>query len=260
MLDFQCYGNKINEFSILTYSEAYKSGISVVGGKAYSISKLYHNGFCVPDGMIFSVDFWKHIRECDSKKCLDRAIHFLTDSINGNRYAVRSSAVGEDSESHSWAGCFESVLDVLKNDLFSAILICGESLNGRRAKAYQSLHSKIAPITEIGILVQQFIEADWSGVSFSANPITGNRNEYVIEMQSGKSGSVVGGYGESVTIVLESNSLEFDSPKGIPNHLCLNLINILIDIQKLWEVPVDVEWVIQKEKIFVTQVRPITTI
>ena len=184
----------------------------------------------------------------------------MANYINAKKYVVRSSAIGEDSNDFSWAGCFESILDIKEAQLEDAIIKCGKSLNSERVQAYQKLHNNINMIEHIGILIQEYIEAEWSGVCFSSNPITGNEKECIIEYQKGKSGSVVGGYGEPTTLVVDKDNKTVNKESDMPYNLINQIFEEVKRIYNIWKVPIDVEWVIKDKKLYITQVRPITTI
>lgn len=249
-----------DKLNYMKYIEAYKSGVNEIGGKAYSIAKLSENNINVPKGVVLPKQIWKHFEETEDIEFLKNIIKETSNYINSKKYVVRSSAIGEDSSEFSWAGCFESILDIEKTQLESAIIECGKSLNGKRVQAYQKLHNNISKIEYMGILIQEYIEAEWSGVCFSSNPVTGNEEECIIEYQKGKSGSVVGGYGEPTTIIIDKNSKNVNDEIDMPVNYINQIFDKVEEIYNIWKVPVDVEWVIKDEELYITQTRPITTI
>ena len=252
--------NKKINLNFLNYIETYNKGINEVGGKAYSIAVLNKNKINVPKGIVLPKQVWQYIEKNDDKFFLENLIQDIVNFIGAKKYVVRSSAIGEDSCECSWAGCFESILNIDENKLAKSIIECGNSLYGERVKAYRKLHNNVEKIKEIGILIQEYIDADWSGVCFSANPVTGNDNECIIEYQKGKSGSVVGGYGEPITLIINKGSKEFREK----TEISVNNINLILKsmdkIYDIWKVPVDIEWVIKNNVIYITQARPITTV
>lgn len=253
--------NKENNSNFLNYIETYNKGINEVGGKAYSIAVLNKNKINVPKGVVLPKDVWKYIEKNKDASFIQELVKDIVRFIGTKKFVVRSSAIGEDSRECSWAGCFESILNINETQLADSIIECGNSLYGERVKAYRKLHNNVAEIKDIGILVQEYIDADWSGVCFSTNPVTGNDNECIIEYQNGKSGSVVGGYGEPTTLIINKESIEFDEEE---TEMSINNINLILksmnEIYAIWKVPVDIEWVIKEDTIYITQVRPITTV
>ncbi len=248
------------KLSYMKYNDAYKSGVNEIGGKAYSIAKLSEYNIEVPKGIILPKQIWKYYEKTEDKEFLRNIIKDVSNCIKARRYVVRSSAIGEDSKDFSWAGCFESILDIEETQLESAIIECGKSLNGQRVQVYQKLHNNINKIEHIAILIQEYIDADWSGVCFSSNPVTGNEEECIIEYQKGKSGSVVGGYGEPITVIIDKNNKTVNEETDMPVNYIRKIFEKVKEIYNIWKVPVDVEWVIKDEKLYITQTRPITTI
>lgn len=248
------------DINFLTYSEAHKMGVDVVGGKAYSIAVLNENGIIVPKGVILPKEIWKQYETTKNEEFLKIIVDKIVDYIKADKYAVRSSAVGEDAKDLSWAGCFESILNISAEQLKDSIIECGKSLYGERVRVYKTLHNNIKNIEDIGILIQEYIDADWSGVCFSSNPVTGNDKECIIEYQKGKSGSVVGGYGESTTVIIDKNIGMAKEKSDMPSSYINTIYKKISKIYQIWKVPVDVEWVIKESNLYITQTRPITTI
>lgn len=244
---------------VLTYQQAYSKGIENVGGKAYSMSRLYKYNINVPKGIILPKENWQHIKNCKNQGCLEKIVNEIKKVLDCEKYVVRSSAIGEDSKDYSWAGCFESILNISSSELKKAIIECGESLYGKRAMAYKELHTGTKAIKDMGILVQEYIDADWSGVAFSINPVTGNPKEYVIECQIGKSGSVVGGYGDAITLVINKDNINERQNDKFPDDILKIIIKNIKQIQNIWKLPVDIEWVVKDKNIYITQTRPVTT-
>lgn len=117
--------------------------------------------------------------------------------------AVRSSAVGEDSASHSFAGQLDSFLRVVRGDVEQRVLDVIASAFGERALLYRRLHGlPLAPV-RVAVLVQAMVEADRSGVLFTANPTTGDRAEAIIAAARGSGEGVVSGTAEADVLYLE---------------------------------------------------------
>lgn len=248
------------ELNYLKYNESYQCGVNEIGGKAYSIARLSVYNIDVPKGIVLPKQIWNYYEKTENKEFLRDIIKDISKYINAKKYAVRSSAIGEDSSDFSWAGCFESILDVETSQLERAIIECGKSLKGERVQTYRRLHNNINKIEYMGILIQEYIEAEWSGVCFSSNPVTGNEEECIIEYQKGKSGSVVGGYGEPTTVIIGKKNKIVNEETDMPINFINKIFEKVKEINSIWKVPVDVEWVIKNEKLYITQTRPITTI
>ena len=108
--------------------------------------------------------------------------------------AVRSSAIDEDGAGASFAGQHDTYLGVSGADqVWWAIARCAASFAGDRALAYRRRTGLGAPPGRAAVLVQLLVPADASGVVFSANPVTGARDEIVVNAAFGLGESVVSG-------------------------------------------------------------------
>src|SRR5439155_13537289 len=159
---------------------------SLIGGKAFNCAQLRQAGIPVPDGLVVPSD------------ATDADIESLPgdpwfDSLPaGTLFAVRSSGIGEDSEGHSFAGIHETQLNVGRDQLVEAVLVCRRSAQSDQARAYRRArhleHERVA----IGVLVQCMVPAVTSGVAFTINPVTG-ADELVINAAAGLGEALVSG-------------------------------------------------------------------
>lgn len=108
-------------------------------------------------------------------------------------FAVRSSATHEDQESASAAGMHATLLNLMREDeVLDAIKICWSSLFRPRVLSYLRTMDEDVPVS-VGIVIQAMVPADVSGVLFTANPLTGDSGEIVINAAYGLGSSVVDG-------------------------------------------------------------------
>lgn len=221
--------------------------------KGIVICNLYKNNFNVPYGIIITEENIKKI--IDFKFNIDNIIHKY---LKSSAYAVRSSANVEDSKEYSWAGCFDSYLEIPSNQLTSKILECYNSKYNDRVNFYKKINNINTPIN-MNILSQKYIPGEYSGVCFSINPMTGDKNEIIIDIQKNKSGNVVSGKGESITIIYDKILKRTINQVSIRNEIIDLIINNIIDVNKIFNYPIDVEFVITNNEFIFTQVRPITT-
>ena len=143
---------------------------SIVGGKAFGLSRLIEFGVSVPLGFVIPKTVLIYFNANGMlpdgfTEELNKAISTL-DSEN---IIIRSSAIGEDSKSHSFAGQLDSF--VVKNELESAqkaIQSCWEGLGNDRVLAYQKISG--IKLTEMGVVIQEFVEAEYAGVTFTQSP------------------------------------------------------------------------------------------
>lgn len=240
----------------------------IVGGKAYNLDILTKNGINIPK--------WVVVTSVDEDIDIDE----------NKLYAVRSSAVGEDGSGNSFAGQMESYLYVKPQDIKNRIQDVINSANSERIRFYREQNGLSNDNIKVGVIVQEMINSEVSGVAFSSNPITGKRNSIVISSVFGLGEGLVSGELNADTFVVEGNSIEknivekpykivFDEAKGFgtkqlanenPNEQSLSDVQIKEIVQKvkeiveIYEKPQDIEWAYEDGKLYILQARPITTL
>jgi rifampicin phosphotransferase len=112
----------------------------------------------------------------------------LASGLGAGRFAVRSSGTAEDLEGASFAGQYETVLGVPLEGLPGAVREVFSSAAAPRVSAYKAARGEAS--TDVGrsrmaVLVQVMVEADASGVAFTADPVTGVREEAVVTAVQG---------------------------------------------------------------------------
>ncbi|MGY2743934.1 PEP/pyruvate-binding domain-containing protein [Arthrobacter sp. UYCu723] len=186
--------------------------------------------------------------------------------------AVRSSATAEDLPFASFAGQQDSYLDIVGADaVIDAVRRCWASLWSERAVAYRSATGISHRDVGLAVVVQRVADAVTAGVLFTANPVTGTRTETVIDASPGPGQAVVSGAVNPDHFVLDTaTAWVLHRTAGGPEHgrqpslsdAQLSELTSLGDaVQRLFDAPQDVEWVIDASgTIWLTQSRPITTL
>ena len=124
---------------------------------------------------------------------IGRAYRQLCD-LGSDRVAVRSSATAEDLPEASFAGQQDTFLNVSgEQSLLKAIQSCWGSLWTARAMAYRTKHRIVGDGLAMAVVVQQMVMADVAGILFTANPVSGARDEMVINAAWGLGEAIVGG-------------------------------------------------------------------
>jgi phosphohistidine swiveling domain-containing protein len=174
-------------------------------------------------------------------------------------FAVRSSALSEDSEKASFAGEFETILDVKTNeDIFKAIYEVYNSRKSNRVQAY-SLAKGMVMEHEIAIVVQILVKADISGVLFTADPITGSRMDIAGNFIYGMGEALVSGEATPYSFRIKRPRGSFEGPQEF-KRFAGRLYKIAVMLEKTMGVPQDIEWAIAGGKVFLLQSRPVTTL
>jgi rifampicin phosphotransferase len=195
----------------------------LVGGKGASLSQLFTLGAPVPPAISFTTHAYRDlatcldlgsrlaqiadggmgaIRQVIAESPLPSSVDFvirrgwsiLRERIGpGPRVAVRSSAIDEDSGSHSFAGLHDTVLGVCNEEAFvAAVRQCWASLWTDRSIAYRQTAGLVNDLS-IAVIAQELVPCDISFVAFSEDPITGNPEHVVINAAWGLGEAIVSG-------------------------------------------------------------------
>ncbi len=159
------------------------------GGKAASLARSLRAGLPVPQGFALGTTHVDAVFDGHADAVTHLRVEF---SGLAGPCAVRSSAVGEDSEGASFAGQHLTILNVRHEDhVIDAVLKVRASAHAESARAYRrTLGMDDTP--RVGVVVQRMIEPDCAGVMFTKNPLDGS-DERVIEASWGLGESVVAG-------------------------------------------------------------------
>jgi pyruvate,water dikinase len=202
--------------------------------------------------------------------------------------AVRSSATAEDLPGLSFAGQQDTYLNVVGADaLMEAVKACWGSLWTARALAYRARNHIPASDVALAVVVQVMIPSEVSGVLFTANPLTGRRDEMVIDASFGLGEAIVSGQVEPDHYVVDQRALRITSRKlgakakairprreggtepvsldasdrqALPDEQILELARAAQRVADHFGAPQDVEWAWAAGKLYLLQSRPITSL
>lgn len=230
-----------------------KSEINLFGGKATNLGFLIQNGFNVPEGFCISTK----VNVIDSKTKIEIIKKFkkLESAV-----AVRSSATAEDSKKSSFAGQFDTFLNIInEKQLFNAIERCRNSIKSIRANAY--IKNKKMQNLRMAVIVQKMINADYAGVIFTIDPI--NKKGILIEIVRGLGEKLVSG---KITPNNYFIGRRIFNTKGrtesfnVNSSLIKKLAKTALKIESLYKFPQDIEFCVKNNEILILQSRPITTL
>jgi len=280
----------------LDHKECHNLGL--VGGKVASLSRLAATypvppGFCVTTT---ALERWTerdgvHVPEDSVRDALIHAYRALAEQCGTHepRVAVRSSAVDEDGTGASFAGQYETYLNVSGiHDVVKAVGRCRASLHSTRVAEYRRMNGLAMDNIRLAVLVQQLVPSDVSAVMFSANPVTLDRGEIVINASWGLGESIVGGTvtpdmisirksdlavvsydvaeKRRMTVSVPGGTEEVDVPAFLRRRAALEtpqlremaLLALSLEDRHQW--PVDVECAYHGGKLYLLQCRPVTTL
>lgn len=234
-------------------------------------------------------DFREKIKSGKFPEKLEKAIREkycnLGDTI---RVAVRSSATMEDLPDASFAGQQDSFLNVQGiENVLNQVRNCYASLWGNRAVSYRFHQGYDQNAVSIAVVVQEMVESEKAGVLFTVNPVNKKEDEMQINASFGlgesvvsgrvtadsyivdKSGNIVEihiGSKETQIIYGDQGTMEVAVSADKRKNRALNdrelsmLITYGLEIEKHYGVPMDIEWAIQNDVVYILQARAITTL
>jgi len=228
------------------------------------------------------------ILEKEIPKDLGREIFRAFDKLNTKFVAVRSSATVEDSKIDSWAGELETYLNTQRENLLENIKRCWASLFTPRAIFYRFQRKLNHKPISVAVVVQKMVQSNVSGICFTQHPITKSKNQMIIEACWGLGEVLVSGKVTPDTYVIEKNSFEILDINKAPQKKMIvrakegtkvssvpkskrgkqklsikrikELAKLCIRIENHFKYPQDIEWAMVKNKFFILQTRPITTL
>ncbi len=316
---------------VKTFAEMTRNDLQMAGGKAANLGELTQAGFDVPPGFCILSKSLDHHIECNSlaprissivaefdyedfslmedKTAEIRSLIAsvpIPDDLNSELVAsigelvgpensfvaVRSSVAVKDSDISSFPGMMDTFHYIKgQADIIEHVKMCWASLWTLRA-TFNRMHKCIDHnLGLIAPIVQRMVDPEVAGILFTANPITGNRDEMVIESNWGLGESVVSGKSMNDFFLIDKSDLAlktrqiakkslmvcFDNEKGcgrkeqivspemtsVPTILddqVRHLAELGLKIEALFGFPQDIEWSYEKKQLFVLQSRNIRTL
>jgi pyruvate,water dikinase len=301
----------------------------IIGGKGASLATMQAAGFPVPPGFVVTVEGYKrflagneiaeidlgpdslkdiqaaaqlaervcaHLSECslpdDLRIEILEALDVLGSRVSAEVYAVRSSAVGEDSGEASFAGLYETYLNARDGEsVLRNVQACFVSLWSGRAIHYRSLKDLDHGREAMAVVVMEMVQADTSGVAFTVNPVTGDKDQIVINSTWGLGEAVVQGIVSPDMFTVDKKSLAVISsevfakdvaivadPDGLPRTVEVNVeeprasepsltdrqvvevARLARDVEEHYGSPTDVEWALANGRLYLLQARPVTAL
>ena len=215
--------------------------------KDKNLIKLREYGFNVPE---FEIIEWE-----DRNKKIDLSKY-------KGKYAIRSSSNLEDSSDNSFAGLFDTYLNVDSKDIESKVKECFNSINNKNVKEYITNKNIDISDVKMNVIIQKMVNSKNSGILFTSNP-QGLLNESVIVVGRGLGNNVVEDKVDTTTYYFNNTDSIYyyeGDCDYLDNDMINNLISISKDLKKYFGEYIDIEFAIENDDIYILQVRDITTI
>jgi phosphohistidine swiveling domain-containing protein len=254
---------------------------AVVGGKAATLGVLARTGFTVPRGFVLTTDGCLMERNV-----LEAKVGPYLAALSAPLVAVRSSATSEDSTRDSFAGMFESIINVPLADVSAMVGRVVASVRDERVASYCEERGIDPQSVRMAVVVQEMIAADVSGVCMTVHPITAEPGFVHVSACYGLGMPLMAGEITPDTYLVNTNTWKiiervisiqrralrhrggedvWDRVEGalqstpkVSDATAVRLAKRSREIADLLERPVEVEWCEAGGSIYVLQARPIT--
>ncbi|PRS71984.1 PEP/pyruvate-binding domain-containing protein [Bacillus sp. NMTD17] len=291
-------------YSVLFH--AAEESAALAGAKGLNLIKLNNHGLPVPDGFIIKTNSFSSflsyhnlhpteqnlahkIKEASFPSQMEAELLSSFQSLRKTypSVAVRSSSVAEDLEGASFAGQYETYLNIKTNEEFlQAVKECWSSYFAARVTEYkEEMDENEEEMPLMAVVVQGLIHSDVSGVIFSENPVSGKTNEMMLTASYGLGEAIVSGLVTPDTFIVDKETLSIEKSLGtkelqiVPyqegvieqavteekaGQFCLNddqleeMTQITKQVEALYGHGVDIEFGITNGTFYLLQARPIT--
>ncbi|MGY3567372.1 PEP/pyruvate-binding domain-containing protein [Sinomonas sp. RB5] len=272
--------------------------LPAVGGKGANLGELMAAGLPVPPGFVVTTAAYRaHAAAAgldpeaaaeDPARARDlltstplapAARHEIAAALadlgpDGMRVAVRSSATAEDLPGAAFAGQQDTFLDILGTDaVLDAVRRCWASLWTDRAVDYRRRQGIDPHEVAIAVVIQRMVPAEAAGVLFTANPLTGRRDELVVDAAPGLGEAVVSGEVTPERLVLGRDGAvrsvvprSEGAPRVLSDTAASQLAALAVRAERHFsglageEAPQDIEWALADGRISLVQARPMTAL
>lgn len=290
--------------------EAKQEPLLEVGSKALYLAKIIDEGVTIPNGYILKAEALRQFmkkhelhNELEHEAFVEAfeqatipaemeaeilASFQKLKELTGDadlKVAVRSSSSAEDLADASFAGQYDTILNVREEGLLDAVKQCWASVFSEHARNYAVQKNISLEEFPMGILIQQMVNPDVAGVIFSMNPITDSQDEIIINASYGLGEAIVSGIVTPDTYIVHKETkaierdlglkevkilangdglIEVETPQDECDVYCLEdesileLTAVTNKLEQFYAFPVDVEFAVKDGIAYVLQSRPIT--
>jgi len=265
-----------------------------VGNKAAFLAFMKCNGFNVPNGIVLGSDvFTKTVFASKNKQEADSLLSTLSVSnaketseklsalystltlqdeikaeiaknINSEKqYAVRSSGIKEDLSGFSFAGQYDTFINVSGiDDIAAAVIKCYLSVYSETVLSYLAANALSATESAMAVIIEEMVDSDISGVAFTVNPTSGCDKEIFIEATAGQGENLVSGKVAAQRYSYDwwNQKITGSSGELLSERNITEIADTALRIQQLFGYPCDIEFAYEGDVLYILQARAVTKI
>ena len=243
----------IGAVTIRRLADLRMADVAEVGGKAANLGELIAAGVRVPDGVVLSAAA-ADLTPGERESLLRDALR----DLGAGPFAVRSSGISEDGIDHSYAGMYESVLNVAVDEISAATERCLASARTSRAVEYQP-----GTNARMAVIIQRMVAPAAAGVVLTADPINGDRQASVVTAVQGIGDRLVSGaaLGDEWVVRGTVATPRRQPERAIDRRQAVRVATEARRIADARGAPQDIEWAIDAEDaLWIVQARPMTAL
>ncbi len=247
------------------YSLTQGKKLDQIGNKANNLRSLARNGFHVPRTHICTWKAFESFQLADQQVLVNLQRELASELDSQKHYAVRSSANLEDGHDLSFAGQFNSFLNIQGvEEIIKSIEAIWSTIQSPSVESYLAQNEIDRQDLKMGIIIQEMVSPMVSGVSFSRNPITG-LDEVIVEAVRGSGEALVqDGVSPQRWVNKWGTWTEYPGNEFHEDLIAIELIEKIVDqtkvIAKTFQRHVDLEWVYDGQDVYWVQMREITSL
>jgi pyruvate,water dikinase len=242
------------------FSEIKKEDITKIGSKAYTITYLYNNKLPIPNGFVIYPDAFidDELTE-DACDMILESLEKLMKLSKVERFAVRSSALNEDSQYNSFAGEYETLLNVGYGDeLLFAVTKVYRSKDSDITHVYNRLN-RLKEISQMSVIVMPMVNAQFAGVLYTSDAMSGSHRHMIGNYVNGLGDRLVSGVEDAQVFKISVPWGRYSGPSEIRPY-SEKLRKYARKLISHFGPALDIEWTISDKKVYLLQVRPIASL
>ena len=228
------------------------TSIEDIGGKAFALLSL--NVRNTPPLFVVPSSYFEKEEELNEQ--LKQELKSVLDGKT--LYAVRSSAIDEDSGNASFAGIHRSFLNVSAADVYEHIQEVYKSAFSDVAIQYRKANGLDTDNIKIAVIIQEMVDADFAGVAFTVNPVTNNPDELVIAVTEGLGEKLVDGSVSGSTYTVNGKTVKVKGKDILSKKQLESILKTVREVVGKTDRFQDIEFALSGNKTFFLQARPIT--